>query len=112
MFVDEEAGPDVADKVRRRAQHFIDRKVATQFEPLLAMSRDETMQGLARGFAFRLVEGLGVLPRDVVAEDVKALDQESRSVLRRHGVRFGQFTIFLPLVEYQEQREARIATGH
>jgi hypothetical protein len=40
----------------------------------------------------------GVLPRDVVAEDVKALDQESRSVLRRHGVRFGQFTIFLPLL--------------
>jgi ATP-dependent RNA helicase SUPV3L1/SUV3 len=97
-FVDEEAGFDVADKVRRRLQHFIDRKVATQFEPLLAMGRDETLQGLARGFAFRLVEGLGVLPRDAVADDVKALDQDSRSVLRRHGVRFGQFTIFLPLM--------------
>ncbi len=95
-FVDEEAGFDVGEKVRRRLQHFIDRKVATQFEPLLAMSRDEAMAGLARGFAFRLVEGLGVLPRDVVAEDVKSLDQESRSVLRKHGVRFGQFTIFLP----------------
>ena len=94
-FVDEEAGFDVGEKVRRRLQHFIDRKVATQFEPLLAMSRDETMTGLARGFAFRLVEGLGVLPRDAVAEDVKALDQEARSVLRKHGVRFGQFTIFL-----------------
>jgi ATP-dependent RNA helicase SUPV3L1/SUV3 len=97
-FVDEEAGFDVADKVRRRLQHFIDRKVATQFEPLLAMGRDETLQGLARGFAFRLVEGLGVLPREAVADDVKALDQDSRSVLRRHGVRFGQFTIFLPLM--------------
>ncbi|MFM2365549.1 MAG: hypothetical protein RIR95_156, partial [Pseudomonadota bacterium] len=91
-FVDDEAGPDVADKVRRRIQHFIDRKVAAQFEPLAAMSRDETLTGLARGFAFRLVENLGVLPRDVVAEDVKALDQESRSALRKHGVRFGQFT--------------------
>jgi ATP-dependent RNA helicase SUPV3L1/SUV3 len=97
-FVDEEAGFDVADRVRRRLQHFIDRRIATQFEPLLAMSRDETLQGLARGFAFRLVEGLGVLPRDEVAGDVKALDQDSRSVLRRHGVRFGQFTIFLPLL--------------
>jgi ATP-dependent RNA helicase SUPV3L1/SUV3 len=97
-FVDEEAGFDVGEKVRRRLQHFIDRKVATQFEPLLAMGRDETLTGLARGFAFRLVEGLGVLPRDVVAEDVKALDQEARSALRKHGVRFGQFTIFLPLL--------------
>ncbi len=95
-FVDEEAGPDVADKVRRRLQHFIDRKVAAQFEPLLAMSRDEALAGLARGFAYRLVEGLGVLSRDVVADDVKALDQDARGVLRKHGVRFGQFTIFLP----------------
>ncbi|MCA3513174.1 MAG: helicase [Rhodobacter sp.] len=95
-FVDEEAGFDVADKVRRRLQHFIDRKVATQFEPLLAMGRDDAIQGLARGLAFRLVEGMGVLPRDGVAGDVKSLDQELRAVLRRHGVRFGQFTIFLP----------------
>ncbi|WP_136682587.1 helicase-related protein [Falsirhodobacter xinxiangensis] len=97
-FVDEDAGEEVAEKVRRRLQHFIDRKVAAQFEPLLAMSRDETLAGLARGFAFRLVEGLGVLPRDAIAEEVKALDQESRSVLRKHGVRFGQFTVFLPLL--------------
>ncbi|MCF1708998.1 helicase [Tabrizicola sp. J26] len=95
-FVDEEAGFDVGEKVRRRLQHFIDRKVATLFEPLLAMGRDETLTGLARGFAFRLTEALGVLPRDGIADEVKALDQEARSALRKHGVRFGQYTIFLP----------------
>ncbi len=95
-FVDEEAGPEVAEKVRRRLQHFIDRKVAAQFEPLLAMARDETLTGLARGFAFRLSEAMGVLPRESVAAEVKALDQEARGALRKHGVRFGQFTIFLP----------------
>jgi ATP-dependent RNA helicase SUPV3L1/SUV3 len=95
-FVDEEAGPDVAEKVRRRLQHFIDRKVAAQFEPLLNMSRDETLTGLARGFAFRLSEAMGVLPRDQVAAEVKELDQDARGALRKHGVRFGQFTIFLP----------------
>ena len=95
-FVDEEAGPEVVEKVRRRLQHFIDRKVAAQFEPLLNMSRDETLTGLARGFAFRLSEAMGVLPRDAVANEVKELDQEARGALRKHGVRFGQFTIFLP----------------
>lgn len=95
-FVDEEAGSDVAEKVRRRLQHFVDRKVAAAFEPLLAMGRDETLTGLARGFAFRLTEALGVLPRDGVAAEVKALDQEARGALRKHGVRFGQYTIFLP----------------
>lgn len=97
-FVDEEAGPDVAEKVKRRLQHFIDRKVAALFEPLAAMSRDEALTGLARGFAFRLVEGLGVLPRDAVGEEVKQLDQEARGALRKHGVRFGQFTVFLPVL--------------
>ena len=95
-FVDDEAGPDVAQKVQRRLQHFIDRKVATLFEPLVALQRDESVTGLARGFAFRLVEAMGVLPRDQVAVEVKELDQEARGALRKHGIRFGQFTIFLP----------------
>ena len=97
-FVDEEAGPDVAEKVRRRLQHFIDRKVAALFEPLHALQRDEALSGLARGLAFRLVEAMGVLPRDGIADEVKALDQDARSALRKHGVRFGQYTIFLPLL--------------
>ncbi|MGY3437331.1 MULTISPECIES: helicase-related protein [unclassified Marinovum] len=97
-FVDDEAGADVAQKVQRRLQHFIDRKVATQFEPLVALGRDEMLNGLAKGFAFQMVEGFGVLPRAKVADDVKALDQDARGALRKHGVRFGQFTIFMPLL--------------
>jgi ATP-dependent RNA helicase SUPV3L1/SUV3 len=97
-FVDEDAGPEVLEKVRRRLQHFIDRKVAALFEPLTALQKDETLQGLARGFAYRLIESLGVLPREAVAEEAKALDQEARSGLRKHGIRFGQFTIFQPLL--------------
>ena len=98
VFVDDVAGPDVAQKVQRRLQHFIDRKIAALFEPLLNLSRDEEIGGLARGFAFQMVEALGVLPRAQVANEVKALDQEARGVLRKHGIRFGQFTIFMPLL--------------
>ena len=95
-FVDDEAGPDVAAKVERRLQHFIDRKVAALFEPLVAVSRDETLTGLARGVGFRMIEGFGVIPRDEIASDIKALDQDARALLRKHGLRFGQFTIFFP----------------
>ncbi|MCG7574317.1 disulfide oxidoreductase [Phaeobacter sp. CNT1-3] len=97
-FVDDEAGADVAQKVERRLQHFIDRKIAALFEPLLALGRDEELSGLARGFAFQMVENLGVIPRAQVADDVKALDQDARGALRKHGIRFGQFTIFMPLM--------------
>ncbi|KUJ85751.1 disulfide oxidoreductase [Ruegeria marisrubri] len=98
VFVDEAAGPDVQQKVQRRLQHFIDRKIAALFEPLLNLSRDESLTGLARGFAFRLVEAMGILPRAEVAQEVKDLDQDARGALRKHGVRFGQFTIFMPLL--------------
>ncbi len=97
-FVDDEAGSDVAEKVQRRLQHFIDRKVAALFEPLLTIQRDEALNGLARGFGFRLIENLGIIPRDEVANEVKDLDQDARGALRKHGVRFGQYTIFLPLL--------------
>jgi ATP-dependent RNA helicase SUPV3L1/SUV3 len=98
VFVDEEAGADVAQKVERRLQHFIDRKIAALFEPLLNLSKDEELTGLARGFAFRMVENLGIIPRGDVATEVKELDQDARGTLRKHGIRFGQFTIFMPLL--------------
>ncbi|CUH53288.1 helicase-related protein [Shimia marina] len=98
VFVDDEAGADVAQKVQRRLQHFVDRKIAALFEPLLNLSRDEELSGLARGFAFRMVEGLGIIPRGEVAAEVKDLDQDARGALRKHGIRFGQFTIFMPLL--------------
>nr|WP_109669533.1 helicase-related protein [Roseicyclus mahoneyensis] len=97
-FVDDEAGPEVITKVQRRLQHFIDRRIAAQFEPLLALSRDETVTGLARGVAFRMMEGFGIIPRSDIADDIKSLDQDARGMLRKHGVRFGQFTIFQPLL--------------
>ncbi|NNE54193.1 MAG: disulfide oxidoreductase [Sulfitobacter sp.] len=98
VFVDDVAGAEVAQKVQRRLQHFIDRKVAALFEPLMGLAKDETLTGLARGFAFQIVENLGIIPRAQIADDVKALDQDARAALRKHGIRFGQFTIFMPLL--------------
>ena len=97
-FVDDEAGADVIEKVTRRLQHFIDRKIALHMEPLLNLQKDDTLFGMARGFGFRLIEALGLVARSDVAEDVKALDQDARGALRKHGIRFGQFTIFMPLL--------------
>ncbi|MHA7875776.1 helicase-related protein [Roseivivax sp.] len=97
-FVDDEAGPEVRQKVERRLQHFIDRKVAALFEPLMNIQRDEALTGLAKGFGFQMIEAMGVIPRAKVADEVKALDQEARGALRKHGIRFGQFTIFMPLL--------------
>jgi len=97
-FVDEEAGDEVASKVQRRLQHFIDRKIAALFEPLIEIKKDEAMSGMAKGFGFRMIEAMGIIDRRDVADEVKGLDQDARSLLRKHGIRFGQFTIFMPLL--------------
>ncbi len=98
VFVDEEAGAEVAEKLRRRLGHWLERKIAALFEPLLAIKNDESLTGLARGVGFQLVEALGVIPRSEISKDIKELDQDARATLRKHGVRFGQFTIFQHLM--------------
>ena len=97
-FVDEDVAPEVVEKIRRRLGHWIDRRITALFQPLIALRDDEALTGMARGIAFRLVEALGVVPRAEMADDVKGLDQEVRASLRMHGVRFGQYTVFMPLM--------------
>ena len=64
--------------------------------PLFVLGVADDVTGLARGIAFQVVESLGVLERSKVAEEVKSLDQSARAVLRKHGVRFGAFHIYVP----------------
>ena len=90
-------GPD-RDAVQLRLERWAQRHVGALLEPLIKLEDDEDLAGLARGLAFRLVESLGVLSRDEVADDVKSLSQDERGGLRKHGVRFGAFHIFVPVL--------------
>jgi ATP-dependent RNA helicase SUPV3L1/SUV3 len=53
---------------------------------------------MARGVAFQLAESVGVIERQKIAEEVKGLDQPSRATLRKYGVRFGAYHIYLPIL--------------
>ncbi len=90
-------GPD-REAVRFRLQKFVSRHIGQLLEPLVNLRDDEEIAGTARGVAYRLIENLGVLPRAEVAEEVRQLDQETRAKLRRHGVRFGAWHLFVPLL--------------
>jgi ATP-dependent RNA helicase SUPV3L1/SUV3 len=85
---------------RELVQTRLDLWLKTHIEKLLAalftLSAADDVTGMARGVAFQLVEVLGVLERQKVAEEVKGLDQPSRATLRKYGVRFGAYHIYLP----------------
>ncbi|MBS9722321.1 helicase [Tianweitania sp. BSSL-BM11] len=96
LLADEQLTGPSRDKVAARAERFVAFQVESLLKPLVDLRDAEQLTGLARGIAFRLVENFGVINRRDIADDVKGLDQESRAALRRLGVRFGAYHIFVP----------------
>jgi ATP-dependent RNA helicase SUPV3L1/SUV3 len=84
------------------AQVRLDLWLRTHIERLLAtlfvLGAAEDITGIGRGIAYQVVEALGVLERSKVADDLKSLDQGARAVLRKHGVRFGAYHVYIPLL--------------
>ncbi len=98
LRVDEHLSAPDREKVQARLDHWIAELIADKLKPLVDLAKGEDLTGLARGIAFRLVESFGVLKREAVAEEIRSLDQPARASLRRYGVRFGAFNIFVPLL--------------
>jgi ATP-dependent RNA helicase SUPV3L1/SUV3 len=102
------SGPD-KERVQSRLDAWVGEIINERLKPLIELSSAEDLSGMARGIAFRLKEGLGILERQSVAEDIRALDQAARSQLRKYGVRFGAFNIYLPLLLKPAAGELRLA---
>jgi len=105
---DEQLNGPQRDAVQLRLERWLKRHIAATLEPLVKLSEAEDVSGISRGIAFRLVENLAVLAREDVAEEVKSLSQEERSALRKYGVRFGAFHIFMPLLLKPAATELRL----
>jgi ATP-dependent RNA helicase SUPV3L1/SUV3 len=84
------------DQVQARLDLWVHAHIAKLLGPVQALEASPELTGLARGVAFQLAEAVGVIERPKVADDVKQLDQEARAVLRKLGVRFGAYHIYLP----------------
>ncbi len=95
-LADEQLTGNAREHVVARIERFVNFHISTVLKPLDDLSRAEDLQGLAKGLAFQLVENLGVLFRRDVSDDVKSLDQDARASIRKYGVRFGAYHIFLP----------------
>ncbi|MGH1419322.1 MAG: helicase-related protein [Hyphomicrobiaceae bacterium] len=98
VLSDEHMSSPDKERVQTRLDSWIKEIIAERLKPLVELSQAEDVEGLARGIAFQLKENLGVLKRDSVANDIKALDQTARAQLRKYGVRFGAFNVYFPLL--------------
>ncbi|GIK79794.1 MAG: helicase [Alphaproteobacteria bacterium] len=96
ILADEQLTGPARDAAQARLDLWIGAHIQKLLGPLVEISKAEDVTGIARGVAYQLVEALGVLERQKVSEEVKALDQTARASLRKYGVRFGAYHIYVP----------------
>ncbi len=96
LLADDQLTGAPREQVESRLNAWLALHIGTLLKPLVDLSADQALSGMARGIAFQLVESLGVLERRQVLAEVRGLDQEARAGLRRHGVRFGAYHIYVP----------------
>ena len=98
IIADEHLSGAPREAVAARLEQWVKSHIEKLLGALFELSASADVSGIARGVAFQLVEALGVLDRQRVAEDVKGLEQPERATLRKYGVRFGAYHIYLPLL--------------
>lgn len=96
IVADEHLTGPARELVQNRLDLWLKTHIEKLLAPLFSLTAAEDVTGMARGVAFQIVEALGVLERQKVAEEVKGLDQPARATLRKYGVRFGAYHIYLP----------------
>lgn len=97
ILADESLSGAELESVQERVTLWLKHHVNTLLEPLLQLREPTELEGTARGVAYQIAEKLGVLPRQEVSQDVKALDQDVRGIMRKMGVKFGAYHIYVPL---------------
>lgn len=96
LIVDDLVPPITIERIQKRLDGWIATRIDTQLAPLVALRDADHLTGAARGLAFQLVESMGGLARRVAATQLKELDQTLRASMRQLGVRFGEYSVFLP----------------
>jgi len=84
------------EAVQARLDLWLKTHIEKLLGPLFELSKAEDVTGIARGIAFQLIEAMGVLERSRISAEMKDLDQPSRASLRKYGVRFGAYHIYVP----------------
>jgi ATP-dependent RNA helicase SUPV3L1/SUV3 len=98
IIADEHLTGPAKELVQTRLDLWLKTHIEKLLAPLFSLAAADDVTGMARGIAFQLVESLGVLERQKVAEEVKGLEQPARATLRKYGVRFGAYHIYLPIL--------------
>jgi len=95
LIIDEMIENDEKLKLNSYLQKWIFKKIETELKSLIDLKNIKETNPEIRALAYHLYENNGVVKRDEVSEFLKKLNQDERKKLRRIGVKFGRYHIFL-----------------
>jgi ATP-dependent RNA helicase SUPV3L1/SUV3 len=105
LILADESLPDASrETIKTRIELWIAATTRRLLAPLFALEGLQEGSEIVRHLAQELVRSLGVLEREPIRAKIKALTQEDRGELRKQGVRFGAYYIFLPALLKQAAR--------
>ena len=84
------------EEVRKRAAAWVETRIRLGLSELMDARATAELPAGARGVVFQLSEGLGILPRKPIEQQLTELGEEDRKALARLGVRVGVFSLYFP----------------
>jgi ATP-dependent RNA helicase SUPV3L1/SUV3 len=97
VILADESVPDTSrETIKTRIELWIAATTRRLFAPLFALEGIQEGSEIVRDLAQELVRALGVLEREPIKAKIKTLAQDDRAELRKQGVRFGAYYIFVP----------------
>ena len=95
LIVDDMIENDEKLKLYNYLQKWINDKIKIELKSLLDLKNIKENNSELRALSYHLYENNGVVKRENVSSYLKKLDQEERAKLRKIGVKFGRYHIFL-----------------
>ncbi len=95
LIIDEMIENDERNNLNNYLNKWIIKKIETELKSLIELKDIKEDNPELRALAYRLYENNGVIKRSNISEYLKKIDQDDRKKLRKLGVKFGRYHIFL-----------------
>ena len=82
-------------RIERRVARWLFLYLQSEFEPLMPLLSADCPASV-RGLLFRVVEGLGSTPRNVMSPQLRGIDLAGRKFLKAENVKVGTSSIYIP----------------
>ena len=95
LIIDEMIENDERNKLNEYLKKWMNNKIKTELSSLIELKNIQEESPELRALSYRLYENNGVVKRSIISEYLKKIKQDDRKKLRKLGVKFGRYHIFL-----------------